>query len=72
VNAKFCENVKVCANFGNEPTNIQHADQTKIFPLRKEANYVPNRPIIQKLRGKGKGRPVTSYRRRKEEKRVIA
>jgi hypothetical protein len=64
--------MSTCANFGNEVTNGQHADRTKLFPLNKEANYVPNRPVIQKLGGTGRGHPVTCYRRRKEERRVIA
>jgi len=64
--------ISTCANFGNERNNRQHADRTKLFPLRKEANYVPNRPIILILGAKGKGQPVTCYRRRKEERRVIA
>jgi len=64
--------MSTCANFGNERTDRQYADRTNLFPLRKEANYVPNWPIIQKLRGKGKGHPVTCCRRCKEERRVIA
>ena len=63
--------MSTCANFWKRTHQQTACWSYKTFLLHKEANYVPNKPIIQKLGGKVKGHPVTCYRRRKERS-VIA